>query len=372
MIKVLVSGLTADYGGIETFILNIMKNIDNTIFSFDFILNKGKEATFANKVKNRGGIIHYVTPWGKNPLRHKKDLITIFENNSYDYVWINTSSATIISLAEVTKRYSKSKLIVHSHGTNFETGTFLKRQIVRFLHNINKKKLIKLCDYQFACSIEAGHWLFGDEHIKVKETHIIKNAIESDKYIFSRPIRNELRKQLSVSGDLVLIHVGRMTKVKNHEFLIKIFNEIQNKKKNSRLLLVGDGELESDLRTMVSAIGLSEKVCFLGKRDDVPALLQAADIMILPSISEGLPLTVIEAQAAGLVSFVSDVVSPEANITNLVRFMSIDNPASFWAKVILEYDSNYIREDLSEKIVGSGFDVVKNTKIVEELLIKLR
>lgn len=366
MKRILISGLSTGYGGIESIIINIIKYIDKSKYQFDFIFSSNKKCKFINDIEIHGGQIFNVTPWGKNPQMYKRDLQSIFKlNKNYDFVWINTSSASIITLQKIAKKYTNAKIIVHSHGTSLESVGFIKKTLLLILHKLNYKKFIQLTDLQFACSVEAANWLFGNQY--EKETHIINNAIESKEYIFNYNIRDVYRKELGLLDKFVLIHVGRITKVKNHSFLIEIFREINKRNPDSRLIIVGDGDMEKDTRTRVKYSNLEDKVLFMGPRDDISNLLMAADLFVLPSFSEGLPLVTIEAQASGLKSIVSSVVPIEAKITNLVEFCSLDQSAEYWAKVILS-SVDYERLDMSKEIVKAGFDITSTVLKIEDLL----
>lgn len=368
MIRILISGLSSEYGGIESIIINIMKHIDKDKFRFDFVLSSNKKCKFESEIEAHGGKIYNVTPWGKNPFKYAYDIKSIFrENSNYDFVWINTSAASIITLQKVTRKFTNAKIIVHSHGTSFETGGFLKKNLLLLLHKINYRKFLKLIDYQFACSVEAANWLFSKRMIESKKFTIIKNAIESEKYVYNFEIRKKYREKYGLLNKFVIIHVGRITKVKNHTFLIDIFNEICKKGQNSVLMIVGDGDLEHEAINKVKNLKLEDKVMFMGPRNDVSGLLQAADIFVLPSLSEGLPLVTIEAQASGLKSIVSNAVPLEAKITDLVEHCSLDHPPEFWAKVILEA-KEYDRRDTRKEIVRAGFDISNEVKEIENLL----
>ncbi|MBT2678819.1 glycosyltransferase family 1 protein [Bacillus sp. ISL-35] len=370
MKRILVSGLSTQYGGIESIIINIVKHIDKRKYKFDFVFSSEDKCKFENVIEEHGGEIYRVTPWGKNPIKYTRDLKSIFSNNSnYDFIWVNTSSASIIALQKLASKYTNAKIIVHSHGTSFETAGFFKRNLLLMLHKLNYKKFIKLTDLKFACSIDASSWLFGKQKTNGQKVHIIKNAIESKKYIYNADMRNKYRQEYGLVNKFVIIHVGRITKVKNHSFLIEVFNEISKRNSNSLLMIVGDGDLEQNTRNKVKTLNLEDKIMFMGPRDDIANLLQAADIFVLPSLSEGLPLVTIEAQASGLKSIVSSVVPLEAQITDLVEYCTLEQSAETWAKNILKSKS-YERRDTSKEIENAGFDIKNVVKEIEDLLLK--
>lgn len=369
MKRILIYGLSNRYGGLETIILNILKHIDKTQYKLDFILGSNHQCEFENEIVSNRGKIYKVTPWGKNPIKHRSELKKILlSSDGYDFVWVNTASATNISMQVITKKYTKSKIIVHCHGVSFEVQNKIKYLIVKLLHKINHKKLLVLTDYPFACSNKAADWLFGRKVFDEKCGKIINNAIEAERYLFNIEKRNKYRKKYLLNDRFVICHVGRMSKVKNHIFLIDIFKEINKENKNSILMLIGDGDMEDAVKKRVDDYGMSEKVLFMGARNDVPELLQAADVLVLPSISEGFGLVVIEAQAAGLQCIVSKAVPKEAKITELVEYFSITKSAEFWAKEIVKYQKGYKRMNTYNEIVARGFDINETVNEIEKLL----
>ena len=150
--------------------------------------------------------------------------------------------------------------------------------------------------------------------------------------------------------------IGRFNEQKNHKFLVDIFEKIKEENKNAILLLVGKGNLENEIKKQVEELNLNDSVIFLGIRKDIPQLLMAMDIFVFPSLYEGMPNTVIEAQATGLKCIISDIITKEANITGLVNYVSINNTASEWKNIITE-NLNYKREDMSKIFKEKGYDI---------------
>lgn len=372
MKKILFYGLSNGYGGLESIIINILKYVDKSKLKFDFVLPSNGKCKFENDITSNGGKIYRVTPWGKNPILHRKELKSIFLNkNDYDFVWINTASSVNISMQTVAKKYTQSKIIVHCHGMGFEADSKTKYFILLLLHKLHYKKFLKLTDYAFACSIKSADYLFGQKMNEEGKVKIINNGIEAKQYRFNCETRQDYRKKYCLEDKFVIVHVGRICKVKNHIFLIDIFNEICKQKNNYVLMLVGDGDMKDKIENLVTDYKLDGKVIFMGERNDVPELLQAADIFVLPSLSEGLPLVVIEAQAAGLQSIVSEVVPREAKITDLVEYMSIEKRASCWANAIRKYQEGYKRQDTYDEIVRAGFDINETAEKIEKLLYEV-
>ena len=200
---------------------------------------------------------------------------------------------------------------------------------------------MKYANLQLACSKEAGEWLFGNTQFIV-----LNNGIDVSKYVFNQNIREEYRKILGFSDELVLGHVGRFSNQKNHNFLIDIFYEIIKINKKSKLILIGTGELENEIKEKVESLSLKEKVIFLGARADVNKIMQAMDVFILPSLFEGLPVVGVEAQASGLPCIISDTVSKDVKITDSVLQISLSLPPEEWGKKLIDFYETFERKDM--------------------------
>lgn len=198
---------------------------------------------------------------------------------------------------------------------------------------------------------------------------IIKNGIDVEKYIFKESVRKRIRTALGFEDKLVVGHIGSFSHPKNHKLLIEIFRQIQKHSHNSILLLIGDGELRPKIERIVIELGLTESVIFTGVRSDIPELLQAMDVLVFPSLFEGLPVTLVEAQAAGLKIIAADTITKEVALTDLVRFISLKQPASYWADNVLYYINGYERRNTFYEICKADYDVEKNSKWLEEFYI---
>ena len=210
----------------------------------------------------------------------------------------------------------------------------------------------------FACSEEAGEWLFGKKIINNNQLKIFKNAINCTEFKFNEDKRKWMRKELGLENKLVIGHVGRFNPQKNHKFLIDIFNEVYKKNKESVLLLVGEGDLLEEMKKYVNKLQLEEAVKFLGLRSDIADLMQSMDVFLFPSKYEGLGVVLIEAQAAGLRCLTSKGTPKEADVTDTVEFLSLEKSAKEWAKIILEGNNN--RNSYIKSINDKGYDVETN------------
>lgn len=225
-------------------------------------------------------------------------------------------------------------------------------------------------DYHFACSNDAGKWMFGDEKNDGEEFIVIKNGIDIEKYTHNPRIRAKFRKDLDLEGKKVIGHVARFNKVKNHTFLIDIFKNLVEEDPSYRLVLLGEGELRKDIENKVSSYGLNDKVNFMGSVGNVNEILQAVDIFVLPSLYEGMAISSIEAQTAGLKTLLADTIDRRSKLTNLVEFIPIDKGVDPWVKA-LQNSLPYERLDMSQVIKNAGFDIKETTKYLSDFYLKL-
>lgn len=281
-----------DRGGAETMVMNLYRNIDRTRVQFDFIIHTNDECDYDEEILSLGGIIYHIPQFnGKNFLQFKKAWHSFFKTHpEYKIIHGHVRSTASIYLW-IAKKYGLIT-IAHSHNTSSGVG------FSAFIKNTLQYPLRYIADYLFACSKSAGQWLFGKKVLKKNNFIILKNAIDSQKYIYDPNIRIKVRKELQIADKFVIGHIGRFNIQKNHDLLINIFNTVHNRNKNSILLIVGDGELRSSIQKKVENLGLMDSVIFLGVRSDIPELIQAMDFFLFPSLFEGLGIVAIEAQVS--------------------------------------------------------------------------
>lgn len=353
-LKVLHFELDKNLGGIETFVLNLYSQIDREKVQFEFVTTTDEPA-LGEQLKKLGGIIHKVSPY-KKLNNYKKDIEALLDND-YDIVHIHKNSAANTVPLVLSKKHKVPVIIVHSHNTSPSVG-----KASMLLHKLNKGYLNKTAKYRFACSSEAGRWLFGENSYEV-----MANGILTKRFMFDQSKRAVKRQELGIpSNALVFGHVGRFTAQKNHQLLIDIFKEIHIKRPESLLLLTGTGELEDDIKRKAVSMGLEESVLFLGVKSDIPELLMCMDAFLMPSLYEGLPIVGIEAQAAGLPIFLSNTISSETELTDGVTWFSIEEPASKIADIILNSGKLDAaadkRIDRNRQIVEKGYDISVTAK----------
>jgi len=351
------------HGGIQQLILEILRHLEGKNIQIDIlVLDDGEDYPLEEEIKKLGVNIFKLDGWIKTPLsyiKQKRVLDDFFkEHHDYSVVHLHSSSKNFFVLKEA-KKYGIPVRIAHSHNTGFQTKNKLKIVIGDALKNA----LIKNSTNYYACSKLAGEWLFGDRIVNSDKFKVIYNAVDYEKFKYNSDVRKSIRDELNIDTDCIVYgNVGRFTTQKNHTFLIDIFYEIHKKNPNTKLILVGIGEKEEQIKAKVNSLNIQNDVFFMGYRNDVDKILQAMDIFIMPSLYEGFPVVCVEAQALGIPCFLSDkVITDEVKIGENVKFISLDEAPEKWAQDIL--NSNFSREDNELKLKEKNFfieDMVEN------------
>src|SRR5690606_33664746 len=297
-------------GGAESMIMNYYRNIDRTKIQFDFLLHRKEKGAFDEEILSLGGKIYKLDPI--HPLtyqKYKQNLEEFFKKHSeYSIIHSHINALSFIVLG-VAKKTGIKVRISHSHTAIqsevilniFKKGVERTTMMKEFIQHLLRQKVRRASTHNFACSKKAGQWLFGE----TGDFIIINNAIDTSKFIFNPDLKRTIKESLKLSNKRIIGHVGRFSEEKNHFFLIEIFKEILMIENDYHLVLIGGGNLTLKVKKLVDDLNISDKVSFLGIRDDIPNLLQAMDAFVFPSIYEGLPVTLIEAQASGLKIFAS-------------------------------------------------------------------
>ena len=344
-------------GGLETMLMNYYRNIDRNKVQFDFLVHRQERFDYDDEIEALGGIIYRLprlNPWSNT---YKKALRKFFkEHTEYKIVHSHIDCMSAIPL-KMAKKAGIPIRIAHGHSNNQD------RDIKYIIKLHYKGKIARYATSLFACSDEAGKWMFGKQNFLV-----LPNAIDTKQYIYNAEKRNKVRKELNLDNALVIGHVGRFSEVKNHTFLIDIFNEIYKKNSNAKLLLVGDGHKKQEIREKIMRLQMSDSVILTGIRSDVADVLQAMDVFVLPSLYEGLSIATIEAQASGLPCLISDRVSVECKKTSLVNQIGLNESEMKWAETVLEI-AKQERRDTSDEIICAGFDIEENARELQDFYL---
>lgn len=354
----LVYGLTPRWGGVEAIVLSMVHHLSDNNY-FDIILQEGS-SSYENQFQNDHVHFVHLPAWGGSRNLFIKGLKSLLKKNDYNYLWFNGCIMSNRDIIKVTNRYSKAKIITHSHGSSFEEGNIIKRLVLLLLHKYNRPYFEANVDYPCMCSRKSGLWFYGQKYIENHHVHHIKNGVDTSRYCFNADIRIEYRTKLGLTDEIALFHAGRLTKVKNQQRILSIFADFLAEGFKAKLFIAGDGELRSELEDQAEILHITDKVHFLGIRNDVNNLYQAMDVMLLPSFHEGFPVTLTEAQATGLPCLVSDRVSQETNIIGLVDFLSIDlEDNKQWVAALKEIvDKNSAdRNKYMDLFCKAGYDI---------------
>lgn len=350
--RIFMIGYSTDKGGVETYIKNICSELQN---DFEIILNwpvmeiDGKEWRIP---ANRHNPLKYFPFWKK-----------FFEENHFDAVYYNTCDIVSIDPLVFAKKAGVPVRIIHSHctGNQVERGGIIGA-IHRWQEKHSRKTLGRFATHLLACSRSAGDWMFDK-----RPYQIIQNGIDLERYSYSQQKYNAIARDIGIANGPVVAALGRLDTVKNPFFSLEIFQHLCKKDARARCFFIGDGEHYEELKKMVRDSGLDKQIIFTGGVDNVNEWLSYINCLLMPSIFEGLPFALIEAQAAGIRSLVSDSVSDEANITGLVEYKSLLVSPEEWAERLLEL-SRMPRLDVSNKLIAAGFSIKHTAEAIRSTL----
>ena len=334
-------------GGLETFIMNMYRNIDRLRIQFDFLYHRNGCFAYDNEIKELGGRIYHVPQCNPFSFRYIKMVNNFFLQHPYQVVHSHIDCMSALPLA-AAKRHGVAVRIAHSHSSRQD------KDFKYPLKLICKRFIRREATDLFACGVDAGRWMFNTDDFIV-----VNNAIDVDTYEFDYNRRICMRRELGISGDtLVVGHVGRFAPAKNHEFILDVFSEVVRLCSDSILILAGDGDLRLEMEHKAEVLGIADNVLFLGVRPDVPSLMQAMDVFLMPSVYEGLPLVLVEAQAAGLPCLISNSIPCDCNFKGsvLARKSLAESPSS-WAAALVSMRVKDARRATGVTVVReAGFD----------------
>lgn len=355
MIRVLQCVNDMNRAGLETMLMNYYRNIDRTKIQFDFLTHRPTKGDYDDEIISLGGRVYYAPRlYPQNYPAYFKYMAVFFnEHPEYTIVHSHIDAMSYLPLL-AAKKAGIPVRIAHSHNTSIDRDfKYLLKQLFRF-------RVRGAANFFCACGQEAGHFLFGNRDFRV-----IPNAISIDRFLFDSETRCRMRWELGLSeNNVVLGHVGRLSYQKNHEFLIRIFDQIHKRNPEAILLLIGVGEKEQQIRRQVRELHLQNVVRFLGKRSDVDALYQAMDVFVLPSRFEGIPVVGVEAQFADLPCVFSDRVPREVEFNDNCKFLPLDLPESMWADEIFAVaKADRVRK--KQQLENSSYDIREARQILE-------
>ena len=349
-----------DRGGTEALIMSLLRRLDRTKFQYDIVEQTEDICSHDQEIQALGSVIYRcpaISLLGLNTYR-KWWRRFFAEHDEYRIVHGHSRGSAPIYLREA--RRAGRTTIVHSHNNSFGKG------IKGIIRKIWQFPLRNLADVNLACSHDSGIAQYGRHN----PFTVINNGIESEKFAFNKYKRMEMRSELSLDGRFVVGNVARYVEQKNHTFLLKIFRELLNMEHEAVLLLIGSGPLEEKIRSQAEEMHMADSIIFSGEHSNIADYYQAMDVFVLPSLFEGLGIVNIEAQCAGLPCFVSDTVAPEAKVTNLLRFLSLEDAPEKWAtEIIRGWKESGERRARAKDVQEKGFDINWTARQLQELYV---
>lgn len=338
--------------GAETMIMQYLRQlVKDPIFEFSILVHGNEKGDYDDELKDMGIPIFHAPVRGKHPFTYSREVAKILYAHPVDIIHCNMDNASGYFL-KIAKSCGIPIRIAHSHTTKILTKNVVKK----IFGEISKKEIHKVATNRLACSKKAGDWLFGDDKYIV-----INNAIDLDSYSFNLEKRIEFRNKLHINDStLVLCHIGSFTYPKNHKGLLNIFKQLIKDKPDSKLLLAGVGPLMEPIKHMTVQLGLQNQVVFLGLCSDIPRLLQASDVFVMPSLMEGLPVAGIEAQAAGIPCLFSESITPEICMTPMAKRIPLNNKNE-WIKELLSVRPLRDFKNAQKLLTDSGYNIVKES-----------
>lgn len=368
MIRVLEVLASMNRGGVETTLMNIFRSIDREKVVLDFLLTTDQECDYNAEIRQLGGRIYSVPNRKEGFYKNRKALDAFFENHpEYKIVHMHGASLTYIEPLKAAKRAGVPVRIIHSRNTQ-QSGSKLHV----LLHYWHQRQISNVATHYFACSELARDWMYG-KYIPAQKCRIINNGIISRKFVFNGNLRELVRKKLGIENDeFAVVNVGRLADQKNHCFLLDVFKEIVKLNPDSKLFLIGEGSNRGKIEEKIKEYSLDDKVNLLGVRSDINSLLQGMDLFLMPSLYEGLPGSVVEAQGSSLPCLLSDTITREVAITNLVKYMSLQTDTARWAEVAIEMWKNSNRCNNCEEIIKAGFDMENISAGLQQFYLEVR
>lgn len=336
--------------GVDSVVMNYYRHIDKSRVQFDFFMDGYNKTPLDEEILDLGGRIIKLTPYEKSMYKNMSECRAAFEKNRYTIVHSHLNTLSVFPLY-AAYRAGVPVRIAHNHSTT-SRGEFKRNLMKQVLRPFSKI----FATHYAACGNYPARWLFGTKTVRQGKVRLIKNAVDTLRFYPDTKAGSRIRKEFGLESRFIVGHVGRFVFPKNHEFIVRVFAEVYKKNQNAALILVGTGELESDVRRLVKELGIEQAVIFTGLRRDIPDFLNAFNVFFLPSRYEGLPVVGMEAQAAGLPCLMSDAVPPDTAVTPLVEFFPLTAAVGDWADKLLSYE-NREKKSYPDLLRNSGFEI---------------
>ena len=336
--------------------MDLYRRLDRTRFQYDFYIESGNKGLYDDEIALLGGKVYYNKASLRQNIPNLK-AFRVFLKNHKEYRCIYAYNQWAGWYLREAARV-RIPVRIASSRTSVQTQNY--KNVIK---NLVKFNINSYATHKFAVSRKAAEWLFGKEEVSCGRVTVWANAIDTGRFAFDPDVRIKIRSELGLEYSFVVIHVGNIRYEKNHEYLLRVFCEIRKKHDNAALVLIGAGDSES-LTEQMNELHINNSVYFLGVREDVPDLLNAGDVFIFPSLYEGFPGAVLEAEASGLNCIISDSITDEVKITDNILYLSLNEKPGKWAEKVDEFDSND-REKAWEIVKKAGYDISELTERTE-------
>lgn len=361
MIRILHYIGLLEFGGSQSFVMELYRKIDKSKIQFDFVTFPNQKDGFYKEIIDMGGMVYECPQYnGKNHfkfIKWWKDFFAFHKEYKVSHIHVRSVASLIIPIIHKFGGYA----IVHSH--SISNG----RNFSAIIKKIMQLPIRYKADYMLACSEEAGKWLYGKNIVKKDNYKVIKNSIDAKRFSYDENKRDIVRQELKIEDKFVLGHVGRMTEPKNHKFLLRVFAKVLKERENAVLLLVGDGELKEEIEKEARDMQIHQNIIFAGNRSNTEDYYQAMDVFIFPSLWEGLGIVLIEAQVSGLPCIISERIPQEVDYgTGLIRILNLDDDIKNWSDAIINCGISK-RSSRLEATIEAGYDISSNVAEMEQI-----
>jgi len=376
MIRVLVTGGSKiKQAGVATIVYAFGSHMQSGEVVYDYLMTSPiSDIKYKTEIENSGGRVYQFLPNTKGKIAKLYHLVKwyvdILTSNGYQIVHINCDTAHISAMYLLAAKLCGVKnIIIHAHSTQIDSPSKTRRAILSTAHAL-ARPIARMADYRMGCSVPAAEWMFGKKYIHKHGVKVVHNGIDTEQYLFNETVRERKRAELSLDGKFVIGSVARLSYQKNPEFLLECYAQTKNVIPEAALLMVGDGPSRDNVEKIIKERDLKD-VYLLGNRGDVPELLQAMDMFVLPSRFEGLGIVYIEAQAAALPCLGSTEVPEDAVITDLMERLPIDDAATWSNRIIEIYRQGNQRRDMLREIKEREYDIYDVSRSLEEFYMSI-
>lgn len=366
-IKILQFTLAASMGGRSKYVLRNWDYIDKERFQFDFVTFSQERLVVEDQLEKQNCVIHHISCY---PRQNLEQFIKEFDavlDCGYDAIHIHTSWWESTIVEELARKKGIKVIIVHSHNSSVNLSDEQKRIGAIEKHNKIKSNIDEtLATHYFSCSRPATEWLFGDRisRDRIKE---LKIAIDLDEFSYKQNVRTDMRRKLAIEHKFVIGILGKFVLQKNHKFLFDVFAQLRKSSDKYVLFVMGDGPLEKELREYAKSLELGDSIVFWAAENEASEFYQMLDMFCLSSFFEGFPAVLVEAQATGLPCLISDAITKDVCITDIVERMPLDE--ELWSKYISNYDKGYERRGRYQEMTNAGFNIREQIKEIEDVYI---